>query len=255
MPTTKRRPKASRWSEQAPRPQRISQVAVKDRPEPARVDPPPLAWSRLPESSPAEAYFDLFVFAPVPYARLDGNGIIEEINQAGRALLGDQAFYLINRPFIVLVAKEYRSAFLEHMRRCRSQSGIIEADLVLATRDEKTIMVRISSKRSTLGGRVVYWTALLDLTERNDLIEADAARRNAERQEQVARSLVEAKDQFLAMLSHELRTPLTPALVGASFLALQNLPPRVKDVASMIKRNIDLEVRLIDDLLDVTRIA
>ena len=64
-----------------------------------------------------------------------------------------------------------------------------------------------------------------------------------------------AKDQFLAMLSHELRTPLTPVL--ASALALESepaLPPRIHESLQMIRRNVELEARLIDDLLDLTRI-
>ena len=64
-----------------------------------------------------------------------------------------------------------------------------------------------------------------------------------------------AKDQFLAMLSHELRTPLTPVL--ASALALENepaLPEGVHESLQMIRRNVELEARLIDDLLDLTRI-
>ncbi|HET9367388.1 MAG TPA: HAMP domain-containing protein [Candidatus Udaeobacter sp.] len=64
-----------------------------------------------------------------------------------------------------------------------------------------------------------------------------------------------AKDQFLAMLSHELRTPLTPVL--ASALALENepaLPQNVQESLQMIRRNVELEARLIDDLLDLTRI-
>jgi len=64
-----------------------------------------------------------------------------------------------------------------------------------------------------------------------------------------------AKDQFLAMLSHELRTPLTPVL--ASALALENqpaLPEEIHDSLQMIRRNVELEARLIDDLLDLTRI-
>jgi signal transduction histidine kinase len=64
-----------------------------------------------------------------------------------------------------------------------------------------------------------------------------------------------AKDQFLAMLSHELRTPLTPVL--ASALALENepaLPKGVHESLQMIRRNVELEARLIDDLLDLTRI-
>jgi HAMP domain-containing protein/signal transduction histidine kinase/ActR/RegA family two-component response regulator len=64
-----------------------------------------------------------------------------------------------------------------------------------------------------------------------------------------------AKDQFLAMLSHELRTPLTAVL--ASALALESEPALPRDVhesLQMIRRNVELEARLIDDLLDLTRI-
>ncbi|MEY2527528.1 MAG: hypothetical protein QOE73_2299 [Verrucomicrobiota bacterium] len=64
-----------------------------------------------------------------------------------------------------------------------------------------------------------------------------------------------AKDQFLAMLSHELRTPLTPVLT--SVLALENeiLPEDIRESLQMIRRNVELEARLIDDLLDLTRIS
>src|SRR5262245_1014377 len=64
-----------------------------------------------------------------------------------------------------------------------------------------------------------------------------------------------AKDQFLAMLSHELRTPLTAVL--ASAVALESepaLPQEIHDSLQMIRRNVELEARLIDDLLDLTRI-
>jgi len=65
-----------------------------------------------------------------------------------------------------------------------------------------------------------------------------------------------AKDQFLAMLSHELRTPLTPVLVSA--IALENekaLPENIRESLQIIRRNVELEARLIDDLLDLTRIS
>jgi signal transduction histidine kinase len=65
-----------------------------------------------------------------------------------------------------------------------------------------------------------------------------------------------AKDQFLAMLSHELRTPLTPVLLGTSLLQDNpDLPRDVREQAQMIRRNVELEARLIDDLLDLTRIT
>ncbi|HEY8665633.1 MAG TPA: ATP-binding protein [Tepidisphaeraceae bacterium] len=65
-----------------------------------------------------------------------------------------------------------------------------------------------------------------------------------------------AKDQFLAVLSHELRTPLTPALVLAASLEQDHsLARSLRADIGVIRRNIELEARLIDDLLDLTRIA
>jgi signal transduction histidine kinase len=65
-----------------------------------------------------------------------------------------------------------------------------------------------------------------------------------------------AKDRFLAMLSHELRTPLTPVVMVLNALADHPaMPPDARADLAMIRRNIDLETRLIDDLLDVTRVA
>ena len=90
-------------------------------------------------------------------------------------------------------------------------------------------------------------------------------RAQAERQalldrEQTARAEAEranlAKDQFLAVLSHELRTPLTPVMLTASIMeANEQLPEAVRADAHTIRRNVELEARLIDDLLDLSRIA
>jgi PAS domain S-box-containing protein len=64
-----------------------------------------------------------------------------------------------------------------------------------------------------------------------------------------------AKDQFLAALSHELRTPLTPVLATAESMASDPaLSPETREQAALIARNVELEVRLIDDLLDINHI-
>jgi signal transduction histidine kinase len=64
------------------------------------------------------------------------------------------------------------------------------------------------------------------------------------------------KDQFLANLSHELRTPLTPILAAVSSSRSATLEPAdVTEAFEIIRRNVELEARLIDDLLDLTRIA
>jgi signal transduction histidine kinase/ActR/RegA family two-component response regulator len=77
-----------------------------------------------------------------------------------------------------------------------------------------------------------------------------AARAQAEAANQI-------KDRFMATLSHELRTPLTPVLAVLSRLEARSepVPPAVLDGLAMIRRNVELEARLIDDLLDLTRIS
>lgn len=83
---------------------------------------------------------------------------------------------------------------------------------------------------------------LREVQSERRLIEAEAAGR--------------AKDHFLATLSHELRTPLTPVLALVSALLKDDrLPSDVAEDIATIHRNVELEARLIDDMLDLTRIA
>jgi hypothetical protein len=88
------------------------------------------------------------------------------------------------------------------------------------------------------------------IEERERLLASEQAARHA------AEEANRAKDRFLAMLSHELRTPLTPVLAGARVLELiPELPGEARSCVLMIRRNVELEARLIDDLLDLTRVA
>jgi len=106
---------------------------------------------------------------------------------------------------------------------------------------------------------VQSWTAVLAITAMA-LSAGMAERRRIEQELQQQKSVVEAanrtKDHFLAMLSHELRTPLTPVI--SALESLETEPTQTEDTKAslaMIRRNIELETQLIDDLLDFTRIA
>jgi signal transduction histidine kinase len=89
-----------------------------------------------------------------------------------------------------------------------------------------------------------------DISE-NKLIE-EAMRAAKESAEAASRS----KDRFLAVLSHELRTPLSPVLMSVCAMeADPDLPPAFLEEMVMIRRNIELETHLIDDLLDLSRIV
>ncbi len=100
-------------------------------------------------------------------------------------------------------------------------------------------------------GRVVGFLAVLaDITTRKQ------TERELEQARDKALAASGAKDEFLAALSHELRTPLNPVLLLASDAAANpSLPADVRADFDSIRKNVDLEARLIDDLLDITRIT
>lgn len=97
---------------------------------------------------------------------------------------------------------------------------------------------------------------LRDITDRKV---AEAEREQLLRREQAAREQAEKanriKDEFLAVLSHELRTPLNPILGWIRLLQSGNLnSQRMQQAFSTIERNVKLQIQLIDDLLDTSRI-
>lgn len=101
-------------------------------------------------------------------------------------------------------------------------------------------LLRLQGSQQTVQG-VLYLVEdkTRDVTLRQELIGANAA-----------------KDQFLALLSHELRNPLSPVIAMVGELeASAPATPETRQALEVIRRNVELEARLIDDLLDVTRIA
>lgn len=90
----------------------------------------------------------------------------------------------------------------------------------------------------------------------HDITPQKRSERELQEAKEAAESANRAKDQFLAVLSHELRTPLTPVLSMVD--ALEGDPgisAELQPYIEMIRRNVELEARLIDDLLDINRIV
>jgi signal transduction histidine kinase len=103
------------------------------------------------------------------------------------------------------------------------------------------------------------WTAALTITAMAiaaAIAERNRAQASIEQQKDAVEAANRTKDNFLAMLSHELRTPLTPVMAALDVLEVDGArSPEAKNSLSMIRRNVELESQLIDDLLDLTRIA
>lgn len=145
------------------------------------------------------------------------------------------------------------------LERLRSTGSAELIEMHLHRADGTSIIAQVSTSRllnddGTYAGELAVIT---DVTERRTI---ETERQELLRREQRARADAEAanrrKDQFLAVLSHELRTPLTPVLARLSLLKREpGLSAVAKNGLEMIRRNVELEARLIDDLLDVTRLA
>jgi signal transduction histidine kinase len=195
---------------------------------------------------------------------LDTSGVINEINVAALRLLGASDRLRVARsPFVIFIAESYRQTFRSHLRVMRAGAEHSQTEVRLAPRGMRDgpmvqIYSRVWTNRDT--GETRYLSALLDVTERwraqEERRAAEVARRTLVEEERSMRAANEAKDRFLAALSHELRTPLTPILLALDALAARHdIPNPIEPTLRMVRRNVEQEARLIDDLLDVTRIA
>jgi PAS domain S-box-containing protein len=209
-------------------------------------------------------YAALFELAPLGYAMLDLVGSIDDINLAALRLIGvSDRLRVAHMPLVSFVAEEDRQTFRAHLRVLRAGAESSQTEVRLrpdSNGDARIVQVftRPWTQRET--GDMRYLTALIDVTARRHAEEdrraAEAERRTLAEEERAMRAANEAKDRFLAALSHELRTPLTPIALALDALVMGNeIPPALAPTLRMVRRNIEHEARLIDDLLDVTRIA
>jgi PAS domain S-box-containing protein len=129
-------------------------------------------------------------------------------------------------------------------------SSVIENRYVRPDRSEIWVQDHLSAIRDLNGKLCGIAVASADITDRKTAEEAAGRARD----EALAAS--RAKDEFLAALSHELRTPLNPVLLLASEgSANAEFSAAARADFATIARNVSLEARLFDDLLDLTRIT
>jgi PAS domain S-box-containing protein len=209
-----------------------------------------------------DQFAELFDFCPLPYVVLDANGVVHRMNVAASALLDARRTRVERVPFLVHVTKDDRRAFLDHMRRCRHEHELTSTELVLKTQAGEDVPVQLTSRPSltSVGEHHLYHTTATDLRERRQLegerLKAAAERHRMLAEQQTIFEANAAKDRFLAVLSHELRTPLTPILLATStWKDDRTLSEPMRKTLAMISRNIGVQARLIDDLLDMTRIT
>ncbi|PRQ08349.1 Sensor protein EvgS precursor [Enhygromyxa salina] len=121
--------------------------------------------------------------------------------------------------------------------------------------DAKTYLLAAEPVRSFVGVPMVL-LSMEDITARKRYdAERSALLGAAERAQAEAEQANMAKDQFLATVSHELRTPLSSVLLQSQMLQRVTSPERLRKGLAAIGTSVKMQARLIDDLLDVSRIV
>jgi PAS domain S-box-containing protein len=177
------------------------------------------------------------------------------ISSGGLILYANQRFAeMVNQPLdrvIGSVASAYLGgpSWTTIHGMFENHKEVVKCESVLQLSGGRLIPVNLTASHLPMAGQNVLCLVVTDLTAQKQNEELRLAK-------EVAEKANLNKDAFLAALSHELRTPLSPVLLLATE-ASQNksLPPKVRADFATICKNVELEARLIDDLLDITRIT
>ena len=193
-------------------------------------------------------------------------GVVTSWNPGAAINFGYTAAEIIGRPFSELFTPEDRAAgVVEEVLAVAKREGAVSCDrwhlrqdgtrfwgsgVVMAMAENGSPTGFLKILRDTTPERQALEDRLLVETERARLLLAEQHAR------QQAEAANQAKDRFLAILSHELRTPLAPIQMTLYTLGREKrLSAHARESLAIIRRSVEMEVRLIDDLLDVSRIV
>jgi PAS domain S-box-containing protein len=191
---------------------------------------------------------------------VDDDQRIVLFNEAAERMFGCSAAEAIGQRLDRFIPERFRNAHAEHLRRFGETGGTGAAmgrltSITALRADGMEFPIEASISKIEVGGRKLYTVVHRDITERK---QAEVEREQLAR-EQVARAAAEAanrsKDEFLAMVSHELRSPLN-AILGYTRMLRSGMIDRdaIDNVAAIIERSAEAQLRIIEDLFDSARI-
>ncbi len=229
-------------------------------------------------------YRELFEFSQDGCIVSDIKGVIVEANSAAGRMLGVPCQYLTGKPLIRCLDGESHGLFRAELRQIQQTHGTSEITVRIQPRAAASFYAALTLSAMMGDGhhlQGVRWL-LRDVTEEfnarqqvkamqeqtqqqlmkhNEELEKTCRakdqelerERNARQEAETARA---AKDRLLATVTHELRAPLTPVLASLDTLQRDaKISPHLRSALGLIRRNIDIQSRLINDLLDMVKIG
>jgi PAS domain S-box-containing protein len=195
--------------------------------------------------------------APIGVFVIDADFRLVAINPLARPMLAGRGAPVEGRNFEEVMRESWECGFADETIRLVQHTLATGQPYVATERTARPLppeAPRVYDWRITRlalpGGHFGVVCYLRDITEQVRTREALGAAKHAA---EIANA---AKDRFIATLSHELRTPLTPVVTALELMSFdESLPAAFRDQVAMMQRNVGLEVKLIDDLLDLGRVA
>jgi PAS domain S-box-containing protein len=198
---------------------------------------------------------ELIDTAPDAVVVVDDSGLISFVNLQTEGLFGYDREELKGRPLDMLIPERFRHAHAGHLGgylKAPSVRGMSPSlDLFGLRSDGTEFPVEVSLSPLTVHGRVWVSAAIRDVSDRKRIQEELREARRA------AEAGSAAKSEFLSSMSHELRTPLNAVLGFAQLLQRdkkERLSDRHRERVDHILRGGEHLLRLIDDILDLSRI-
>lgn len=180
------------------------------------------------------------------------DGIVQTWNKGAERIFAYTSDEVIGKPITILVSDQHLDEEPAILFKLRQGAKVNHYEAVRRKKNGELIDVSltispiINAKGEMIGASKIA----RDVTQRKQA-EAELVRTRL-----IAEKASQAKDEFLAALSHELRTPLNPVLLLATdYAGNRDLSPELRASFDLIRRNVETEVRLIDDLLDLSRIV
>ncbi len=207
-----------------------------------------ISATELALAESTERYRSLFAYSPHAAFSLDLEGSFTDANEVAQLLSGYSLAEFRSMSFHDLIRPETMELSV------RAFAGAIDrepqqVETTMSAKDGRLMELSVAVIPVIVRDEVVGVHGVAeDVTERNEM------RRELEDTRRAAEEASATKSLFLANMSHEVRTPLTSVLAATEMLAESELAPRQHRMVQLIHRSGERLLRLVNDILDVSRL-